>query len=422
MADARAITVININPEPREAGSLREGRGRLVYICDWLPPDYGAVGQYSMLFAREMAKDGRDVVLGGLTSTASEATEETIGKGRIRVIKLHAERYEKANVSERVWWTVKANTRLILTLWPHLRWADEVLFTGSPPLFLHWIAPLNLFLRKKLVYRITDFHPECSMAGHKAVPVWLAILYRLTLFWRRRVSAFEVLGLDQLERLKEVGIPPERIRLKRDPVPVEITSTTLPLARPVGDPETLLLLYSGNWGAAHDHETFVEGYRRHHVRGKARFVLWLNAVGRAVDDVEAALTKRGLPFVRGTPLPLDELACLLVTPEAHLITLSDEFVGFVLPSKVHGCIASGKPVLYIGSTRSDVHKLCAEKMTAAYERVDVGDAVGCAAALNRLADLAIASRANSLATRTELVGKQIGLGLYAKRTGPAGRY
>jgi hypothetical protein len=26
---------------------------RLVYICDWLPPDFGAVGQYAMLFARE---------------------------------------------------------------------------------------------------------------------------------------------------------------------------------------------------------------------------------------------------------------------------------------------------------------------------------------------------------------------------------
>ena len=31
---------------------------KLIYLCDWLPPDYGAVGQYSSLFARELAAEG----------------------------------------------------------------------------------------------------------------------------------------------------------------------------------------------------------------------------------------------------------------------------------------------------------------------------------------------------------------------------
>ena len=53
-----------------------------------------------------------------------------------------------------------------------------------------------------------------------------------------------------------------------------------------------------------------------------------------------------------------QLASLLITPDAHLITLSDAFVGYVLPSKVHGCVASNKPILFIGSDRSDVHRLC----------------------------------------------------------------
>ena len=45
-----------------------------------------------------------------------------------------------------------------------MRRADAVLFTGSPPLMVHFIAPLNLLLRKQLIYRITDFHPECLIA------------------------------------------------------------------------------------------------------------------------------------------------------------------------------------------------------------------------------------------------------------------
>ena len=47
----------------------------LVYLCDWLPPDFGAVGQYSLLFARERAAAGEEVVLAGLSSTASSVEE-----------------------------------------------------------------------------------------------------------------------------------------------------------------------------------------------------------------------------------------------------------------------------------------------------------------------------------------------------------
>ena len=57
-------------------------KGRLVYICDWLPPDFGAVGQYAMLFVREWAKDGWQVTLVGLTSGNScREAAESIGKG-----------------------------------------------------------------------------------------------------------------------------------------------------------------------------------------------------------------------------------------------------------------------------------------------------------------------------------------------------
>ena len=149
----------------------------------------------------------------------------------------------------------------------------------------------------------------------------------------------------------------------------------------------MLLLYSGNWGVAHDHATFVEGYTRHHRAGNGRVLLWLNAVGGGAATVATALTDLGLPFVRGTPVPLEQLASLLVTADAHLITLLDEFVGYVLPSKVYGCVESGKPVLFIGSAASDVHRICTKGAGAHYGRIDVGDGAGFADALDKLGKL-----------------------------------
>ena len=59
---------------------------RLVYICDWLPPDYGAVGQYSDLFARQMARDGMNVVLCGLTTGETSETAGHAGEGTLLTI------------------------------------------------------------------------------------------------------------------------------------------------------------------------------------------------------------------------------------------------------------------------------------------------------------------------------------------------
>ena len=356
-----------------------------VYVCDWLPPDFGAVGQYSLLFARKLAAAGERVVLVGLASGGNALSEEQLGAGKLQTVKIAARPYDKTDFARRLLWTIRVNTRLTRRAWPYLKQTRRIVFTGSPPLFLHWIAPANLWLRKELVYRITDFHPECAMVGRARPSLLLNMLYRITLFWRRRVHMFEALGHDQMARLQEIGIPAERIRYRPDPSPVEMGPDTRPLTRPEAASDKCLLLYSGNWGVAHDTDTFVEGYARHHREAGGQVLLWLNAVGGGASKVEEALRRRGLPFIRGTPVPAEQLASLLVTPDAHLITLSDAFVGYVLPSKVHGCIESGRPVIFIGSDRSDVHRLCAEKMRAPYYRVDVGDAEGLARVLASLA-------------------------------------
>lgn len=359
---------------------------KLVYLCDWLPPDFGAVGQYSLLFARQRAAGGEEVTLGGLSSTTDSVVEERHGAGRLRVVRLRAPIYDRADFKARAVWTARTDAALIWRLRREIRAADEVLFTGSPPFLIHLLVPANLLLRKRLTYRITDFHPECLIAEMGRVPASLRAFHRLTVRLRRGVHGFEVLGEDQRQRLLAIGIPAERIALKRDPSPVAIPADAEPLPRPAELGDRAVLLYSGNFGVAHDHETFVAGYRLHHCGGSGRVGLWLNATGAKADLVEQALRREGLPVYRSRPVPLELLPRLLVTPDAHLITLRDEFVGYVLPSKVHGCIESGREVLYIGSPRSDVHLLCSQHLPAErYRRVDSGDAAGVAQALEAIA-------------------------------------
>ena len=348
---------------------------RLVYICDWLPPDFGAVGQYAVAFSRQWASSGWAVTLVGLSSQhSSREAVEPIGVGSLEIFRIHRPTYKKQRFVARLIWTVVSNLLLLRGCFGAMRRADVILFTGSPPLILHFIAPLNLLLRKKLIYRITDFHPECLIAERGHAGFILGLLLRLTQFWRRRVDQFEVLGFDQARRLAECGIEPDRIILKRDPSPV----TFPPQLSPVPLPDQFegssgVILYSGNWGVAHDESTFIQAYARYVEESVRPLGFWLNATGAKADRVADELRARAVPFYRSSLVPLEDVPRLLSAVDVHLITLRDPFVGYVLPSKVHACIESGKIILFVGSQGSDVHLLVSEALPDRYHRVDVGD-------------------------------------------------
>lgn len=358
---------------------------RIVVIADWLPPDFGAVGQYMQMRAQALAAQGHSVTLIGLTTGATSREHREIGKGSLTEVRLSAPPVPRHSLAGRMLWTIVINLRLVFAAFGRLRTADGILFTGSPPFLIHLLAPLKPLWRGRLVYRITDFHPECLIAARDRPSRALDFLLGLTNFWRRRVDGFEVLGEDQRRRLEATGISAERIALVRDGSPVAFTGGEPVEALPAELAGKCVLLYSGNYGVAHEIETVVEGYRLHHREGSGRVHLWLSATGAGADEIAARLRDDGLPFHRSKPVPLERLAGLLRAPAAHLVTLRDSFVGYVMPSKVYACLESGKPIIFVGSTDSDVH-LLANRHAAAYWHVECKDFRGFALALEGAAD------------------------------------
>jgi len=358
---------------------------RIVYLCDWLPPDFGAVGQYAVRFARAAAIEGAQVTLVGFTSGAPLESRSSFGDGELTIRKIRREPYDRSNWLQRALWTVSANLALLWGARHALRRAHEVRFTGSPPYLLHFIMPVALSLGIRTLYRITDFHPECLMAALDRAPLWLRAIQALTVFWRRRVDQIEVLGEDQRCRLQGYGIGGEQVVLRRDPSPVRFEVRTPGHAVPDELRGKKLILYSGNWGVAHDYRTFIEGFNVYCLAHPGTAGLWLNAVGKRADLVAAELKRHRLPHVRTAPVPLARLPSVLRAADVHLITLEDNFVGYVLPSKVYACVASSKPVMFIGSQSSDVDLVCRENMPATqYRRADVGNALAVATGLHEL--------------------------------------
>ena len=358
---------------------------RLVLLADSLPPDFGAVGQYALMRAEALAARGHHVDLFGLNSAASSVTHTACGAGDLTVTRIASRGAPRSSLVARLAWTLWTDLRLVCAAWSRLRAADGILFTGSPPFLIQFLAPLKLLLKGRLVYRITDFHPECLIAARERPSHVLELLHRLTNFWRRRVDVFEVLGHDQWRRLSEQGIADERISLVRDGSPIEANQRSEPAPLPLPLQGKTVLLYSGNLGVAHDWKTVAEGYERHHRSGSGRVHLWLNAIGAGAEELAQRLMASQVPFFRSKPVPLAQLPTVLRAADAHLITLKDAFVGLVVPSKVYALLDLRAAIVFVGSPASDVD-LLAREAGLPYWRISCGDSDRFAQVLEGLAD------------------------------------
>lgn len=358
----------------------------LIVVCDWLPPAFGAVGQYELLRAKEAAAAGGRVHLIGL-GEQSGVEEQIFGDGRLTITRLAASRPNRSSLLTRSLWAIGTNLRLLgqaartARMYPD----GEIKVTGSPPfisymiLLWRWLHP-----RHAITYRITDFYPETAFAAGKAR--FLRPLTPLIHGLRRRANRIEALSWCQKARLIESGVPQGRIEIVRDTSPVRLGPDIKPAPRPFAD-DAFILLYSGNLGFAHDWTTFAEAYRAHVQEGPNRVRLWLNATGVGVERLRAFCETHGLPVHISEPVALEQLPGVLLAADAHLILLGDPFWGYVFPSKTYACLDSGRPSLFIGPAESDVHTLL---MADPEKNASVrnGDVEGAVAALNRLANRA----------------------------------
>jgi hypothetical protein len=105
---------------------------RILMLCDWLPPDFDAVGQYAVRFAGELAEAGHDVTLVGFSSSGASEVATTHGAGRLVVRRIRRPIREHANVLVRALRTPGTNLALLWGCRRELRTADEVRFSGSP--------------------------------------------------------------------------------------------------------------------------------------------------------------------------------------------------------------------------------------------------------------------------------------------------
>jgi colanic acid biosynthesis glycosyl transferase WcaI len=131
-----------------------------------------------------------------------------------------------------------------------------------------------------------------------------------------------------------------------------------PFRRTHGLEGQFVVVYSGNMGLAHEFDTVLDAAES--LRGQRVVFLFIGEGPRRVE-VEAAARLRGIDNIRFLPSqPADKLSESLSAADAHLVTMRSNLCGLVVPSKVYGVLAAGRPCLFVGPADSEAARLIRE--------------------------------------------------------------
>ena len=216
---------------------------------------------------------------------------------------------------------------------------DVVLTLTAPP-GLAWIGWLVQQIRgcRHVAWEM-DVYPDVAIALGIPVAAWTS---RMLDFPRRRANTVIALGPCMRTRLLEHRIAEDRIVVAENWADGQ---AIMPLPFPEQRP--LRILYSGNLGLVHEVATIRTVMER--LANSPDFLFIFAGGGMARRDLVDFCRERGIGNVSFPGYaPLQDLGVSLAEGHVGLITQKQSTVGAVVPSKIYGLMAAGRPVLFIG--------------------------------------------------------------------------
>jgi colanic acid biosynthesis glycosyl transferase WcaI len=115
-------------------------------------------------------------------------------------------------------------------------------------------------------------------------------------------------------------------------------------------------LYSGNFGLGHDLETVLRAL--HTLNGDTNLHMLLVGNGKAVADIRRLVSELKLENTEfRPPVPLEALPSLLAYGDIHIVAQKLRTEGLIVPSKIYGTLAVGRPVIFIGPEHCEVAQI-----------------------------------------------------------------
>jgi glycosyltransferase involved in cell wall biosynthesis len=221
----------------------------------------------------------------------------------------------------------------------------------------------------KFIFVSQDVYPDVLVASNQVnfTPV------RYLLKWIMKciygfADQIVVIGEDMKKLLAQKGVPIFKIQTIRnwqDTNKIHPDSTGS-FRKEMGIPDsTFLILHSGNIGYSQDFKTLFVAAKKLQNQRDIQFLL----IGDGARLKN--LRKIAPPNIRFLPYqPEDKLSSSLSSADLHYVSLIPSFLGCIVPSKIYGILAAGKPMILVAPEESDVTQIAKESLSGVFCKPD----------------------------------------------------
>jgi putative colanic acid biosynthesis glycosyltransferase WcaI len=236
---------------------------------------------------------------------------------------------------------------------------DIVLAMTDPPFQGIVGAFVAMLKRKPYVYNIRDLYPDLAVGGDIVSRGLLARVWERLHRWAlQRANHVIVLGEDMRARIIAKGVDPSRVVVIRDGAEVFPPEKALPpldaeVVRAIRGKFSFVLLHAGNLGFYGAWNTLVTAARKLSSEGVGLVFVGSGAQRPAVEAAAAGAENiRFLDYFPSAKIP-----SVLAAADAHVVTIRRGLEGVVVPSKMYGILAAGKPIVAVAPQETDVVSL-----------------------------------------------------------------
>ena len=336
-------------------------RAKILVLNQYYWPGVEATAQLLAQLCEALAEDyDVTVVTGHLYGHELPAEEMRNG---VRIVRVRSTAYERSQIHLRA-----ANYASYLgdTVLTALRGGrpDLVLCMTDPPI----VGDVGLVVARRfgapLLVISQDVFPEIAERLKRLEhPVVLGVLRQLVALYLRRADSVVAIGDTMKRRLVQKGTPAERVTV----IPNWVDTSELePQPRhnvwsaEQGVDDAFVVMHSGNVGHAQDLDTLVRAatFLRDLDRLRILVVGFGARYGELTDLAERLEVTDKIRFLGYQRR--ERLSLSLSSADLHYVGLARGLSGYVVPSRLYGILAVGRPVLVAADADSETVRLVEE--------------------------------------------------------------
>lgn len=325
------------NPPPRP---------RLLVLNQYYHPGVEATAHLLTELCEALAASWQVTVITGRLRDHEAEPDYEVRNG-VEIIRLHSTAYDRAPLHRRA---INYFTYLGRALYRGLRIdpPDVVLCMTDPPLIgnVAWLVARRF--RRPLVIVTQDVFPEIAVQLHRLEqPMLIGLLRALIGHALRHADRVVAIGPVMRDRLVAKGASPGRTVV----IPNWVDSEAI-LPRPKDNPwsreqavqDRFVVMHSGNVGHAQNLDTLIRAAAL--LNDLDSLAVLIVGTGARRMELGSLAEKLGASNVLFLPYqPRDRLSESLSAADVHFVGLPDGLAGYVVPSRVYGILAAGRPIL-----------------------------------------------------------------------------